>query len=162
MESALYIYEPTNLDIDLIIIALLATLASGVGAYILFRKKKDRTPYTGLAALLLGFIALLALVTTIFSSWSLSKITTIRIYKDKLQIEKDIIPFIELNNAVIENTGQASVSNPKIAKKTNLILLIERRNGKIYALSSENYPVKEVMTNLKAAITNWEQSTKNQ
>lgn len=157
MKQALHIYQPTHLNTDLVIIASLIFLASSLGAWILFRKKTSRTPYTNLLALLLSFGALIALATTVFSGWSLARTRTVSIYSDKIQIGKINIPFTELSNAVVENINQTTVMNSNVLKNSPTVLLLSQRDGKTYALASENYPVQEIMANIKSAFADWEQ-----
>lgn len=157
MEQPVFSFEPSNLDTDLFIIALLAFLGGTAGAIVMFWKKNNRTAYTGLTAMLLGMVALIAFATAIFSGWDILRTPAIHIYATKIKIGNQIIPFDQINNAVVENTNQTAALNPSILKESNSILLIELQNGKTYAFSSKNYSVREVMARLKQSIGDWEQ-----
>ncbi len=156
MTEALHLYEPTNQSTGTIWLAIFIFIASSIGAFMLFRQKNNRTPYTNLGAMLVGFVAMIALCTAVFSWWAFYRIATVQIYTNAIQIGNDRIDFATLNNAEIRKDEQKSFVNPMIVKNSVLLMLIEQRGGKTYVLSSEHYPVTDIMRKLKAAVTQWE------
>ena len=158
MDIPLYSYDPVNQHYSVVWMALAVFVIGMIGAIWLFRQKP--TPgssiYTGLVGMLIGFIALIALGTGIFGWLAMTKNTTVAIYTDKIELGKKEIPFGQLKDAVIETSKETSMINPNITKKSVQLLFISDNQGKTYAFSEEHYPIREMMTNLKAAFTQWE------
>lgn len=161
MDVPLHSYEPVNQHYSMIWMALAVFVIGMIGAIWLFRQKPaiGNNIYTGLVGMLIGFIALIALGTGIFGWLAMTKNTTVAIYTDKIELGKKEIPFQELKDAVIEESKETSWINPNITKKSVQLLFISDRQGKTYAFSEENYPIKEMMTNLKTAFTQWENAS---
>lgn len=158
MNLLLQIYEPVNQDFGMVWLALSIFIIGTVATVWLFRQKPiaGSSAYTGLAGMLVGFVALIALGTGIFGWLALAKNTTVTIDADKISFARQQIPFQNLKNAVIEESRQTSWINPNITKKSVQLLLIEDSRGKTYVLSEEHYPIKAIMQNLKAAVSKWE------
>lgn len=129
-----------------------------VGAIWLFRQKpaNNKSAYTGLIGMLIGFLALIALGTGIFGWIALAKNTTFSIYEDRVVFGKRQIPFQNLRNAIIEESKETSWINPNITKKSVQLLFVTDYQGNTYVFSEENYPIKEIIAKLKAAVTQWE------
>ncbi len=158
MEVPLHVYDPINQSFALIGVAIAVFVISSVGAFLLFRQdtRHRGNQYTGLFGMLLGFIALIAFGTALFGWLATAKTSTVRIYADRVELGKRTLYYKNIENAVIEESRESSWVNPSITKRSVLLLFIADYEGHTYVLSAENYPIKEIMNNLKAAIAAWE------
>jgi hypothetical protein len=158
MDIPLQSYQPVNQDYELVWMALGIFIIGAIGSVWLFRQKPaaGRNAYTGLIGMLIGFIAIISLGTGIFGWLAIAKNRTLHIYADRIEFGKRRIPFQNLENAVIEESKETSWINPNITKKSVQLLFLADNQGKTYVLSAENYPVKEIMAKLKAAVAQWE------
>ncbi|MDX1943174.1 MAG: hypothetical protein SFU99_21600 [Saprospiraceae bacterium] len=159
MDTPLATFEPSSGSVEsLSIIALVVFAACAIGTFLLLRQKlSGRTRNMNLiAAMLLFFIGMISLGTLVFNTLLHQKVGTVMIYRDGIQLGKRKINFAQIENARIEDASQTSFINPNIVKKKSQILLISERNGKVYALSSEHYPVTEVIATMRQALQQWE------
>lgn len=106
MNESLYTFEPVNQNFGLLWTALVLLLIAGLASLRLFTQKKGKTIYTDLGAMLLGFVALIALVTAIFTGWTVQRTGTVAIYNQAIELQGERIAFKDLQNAVIEQSQQ--------------------------------------------------------
>lgn len=164
MDVPLHVYEPVNQSLALVWVAFAVFAISGVGAIWLFRQDLHHkgNQYNGLLGMLMGFIALIALGTGIFGWLATTKTGTVRIYTDRLELGKQQIAFQNIENAVLEESRETSWVNPNITKRSVRLLFLADKAGHTYVLSEQNYPIQEIMTKLRAAMTQWEHTSLNQ
>ena len=161
MEDILYTIEPNSSGDRLtIIVALLAALGALAGMFALLR-----TPSTGdqrnrrmLGAMLLFFVVLIASGTSFFSWLKTRKVSTITIYNDAVETPYGKVAFRNIKNASIETDRQPSFVNPSRATRQTKLLLIEEMDGKAHVMSEKDYDLQNIMSKLKKAVKQWEDS----
>ncbi|MBK7870248.1 MAG: hypothetical protein IPJ74_05940 [Saprospiraceae bacterium] len=159
MDAPLATFEPSAAGIEsLSIIALIVFVACALGTFLLLRQRSSgRARNMNLViAMLLFFVGMISLGTFIFNTLAHQRVGTVIIYADGIQLGKNKIGFANIENARIEDASQSSFVNPSIVTKKAQVLLISERNGKTYALSSEHYPLAEVMAAMRQALQQWE------
>ncbi len=160
METPLATFEPIAEGmLSLSYLALTIAIACGAGTVILLRQSvRGRARQNSiLIAMLLFFVSMIALGTFIFNTLAYQKVGVIKIYADSIQLGREKIPFAEIENAKIEEAGRISRINPSMMQNQTQILLIARQNGRTYAISSEHYPLKEVLETMRQALRAWEE-----
>ena len=102
-----------------------------------------------IVAMLVFFLAIIAMSTAFFSGWNILKTGKVALYENKIVIGQSAIPFTNIKNVIIETDRGTSLINPKINTRSIDILLIEEKSGAVHAISEEQYPVGEIMKKLK-------------
>ncbi|HMO38694.1 MAG TPA: hypothetical protein PKC76_07390 [Saprospiraceae bacterium] len=155
MEEPMIVFEPVTAGMDsLSITAIIILVGCIAGSWVLLRQKASgRNRNTNmLVVMLLFFTGMIALGTLVFNNLAQQRVGVVQIYADRLELGRRSIPFTDIDNAVIEEAGRSSSFNPGVLRDRNLLLLISERGGKTYVLSSEHYPVQEVMGTLRSAM----------
>lgn len=126
----------------------LTTLAGMV--FVLSKKVDyDQKTRSWLIALLLFVVFILSSGTSLFSYLTLDKTPVLSLYKDHMMIGSEKVPYANVKQVKIEKGEQTSFVNPSVVTKKYQFLLIELVGGKTYAFSERNYPVNEVLGELK-------------
>jgi len=156
MNTSLYTYEPANQSYGIVWLALGVFVLGAAVAVWLFRHTSTSSAYTGMLSMLAGFAALIALGTGVFGWLALAKNKTLRICTDRVEFGTHIIPYQNLKNAALEESKTTALFNPNSVQKSVQLLFLQEKCGRTHVLSGAYYPVQEILTNLRAAINNWE------
>ncbi len=163
MDAPIAIFEPSSGSLlDTFWLALMIGVGSAIGALILWFRKPSREAHnrTQLAAMLLSFVALIALGTAWFSWLTEQRNETLRIYADGIAIGNNKIGFDRLDNAVLEPINYPSRIPMQQQRAVGQVLLVAYDNGTTVAFSSEYYPVTDIMGKLRASLTAWNKQNK--
>jgi hypothetical protein len=155
MEEALYTFEPNLADTSSTLwLGVLAAVAGLAGCLFLLRKAgsgENRNHYL-LGALLFFFVFLIGMSTAFFSWWTQRKIGPVKIYADAITTPYGTAEFAKIENAYIKEERRPSLINPNITRERYKLLIIEETDGKVHALSEENYDLTDIFQKLRDAI----------
>lgn len=143
---------------------LLALIIAGgalLATVVLLRRKttRDNRTRTLLLAMLFFFAFLIASSTAFFSWLSARRTGPVMIYAEAIETPYGRVSFDNIRNASIEEEKERSLINQNIIKKTTRLLVIEEKNGKAHVLSEQNYPIQQILGELKAAVKKWEEKS---
>lgn len=152
MNDVLFTYRADSADALYLWIGIVVAVSSFVGTYLLLRNPGQGRKHTlsVLMAMLLFFAGLMAAATSFFSGWSLRKQGVVEIFADRLVIGKHEVPFDQIKELYLKKDQSGSVLQQE--GKQYLFLVIQDRSGKASTISDQNYPVYEIMEQLKATI----------
>lgn len=145
-------YAPTsNSDQITLIVCVLIAIIGFYLTYRFLKRKVTREQHNRnvLMAMLFFFAALISTTAAFFSGWSLSKQGQVVLYEEGMKIGRNELAYSSIKRMAVRNDQSSSFVNPQITTRSANILLIESKDGKTYALSSEYYPLGEVYAKLK-------------
>lgn len=152
MDNPLYTYRVESADGVYLWVGIVLAILSFAGTYFLLKRPGQGRKHTMsvLMAMLLFFAGLMATATAFFSGWSLRKQGTVDIYADRIVIGQHEVPFSQIKELYLKKDQSGSILQQ--GGETYLFLVIQDRAGKASAVSNQNYPVQEIMENLKATM----------
>ena len=137
-------------------IALACAVMLLIPTVILFRQNKNRTQQ--IVAMLLGFLAMIALGTAFFQWYTSGRGGSVKVYADRIES-----PFLTIEKEAVrrvfytKNSARDPRATPRLDPAADLengeefILIIEPKQGRRMLLSSEVFPVREI----GAALEGW-------
>lgn len=144
-------YAPTSNDQITLIISILIAIVGFYLTYRFLKRKVTREQHSRnvLIAMLFFFAALISTTVAFFSGWSLSKQGQVVLYENGMKIGGNELAYSSIKRMVVRNDQSSSFVNPQVTTRSSNILLIESKDGRTYALSSEHYPLGELYAKLK-------------
>jgi hypothetical protein len=158
MNELVKAYEPVQSEDELYLWlgGLVAVLAFGAMAFVIRREfSYEEHSKKWLIALLLFIVGIIASGTAVFSWLSQQRLGKVEIYSDHLVLGKTEIPFDQIKRINIEKEQEKSFVNPNIVEKEYELMFVEDLQGRLYVVSEEAYPVREVLRELRQAIDEW-------
>lgn len=151
MEKVLYSYQPNSNDQWYLWLGILLSVVAFGGCYWLLQRKGDKTTRTNsiILAMLAFFVGMMSFATAFFSGWNLRKQGKVELYAEQLIIGQENIPFANIRDITMRRDGGSTMLGINDDKTTNLYLLIERKDGRTFALSSQHFPINEIAGKLK-------------
>ncbi len=98
------------------------------------------------------FGIMICMSVAIFSLLNQRHLQAVELSQMHLKIEGEEIPLKELKRVYLKQDFQSSHLSPQIIRDTTYLLVVEERAGKIYVLSDNNYPVKEMVVSINEAM----------
>ena len=108
--------------------------------------------YKMLVAMLLFFSTLISLGSSVFMGLKLKKNTPIAIYPTSIETPYGVAQYDNIKNASIIADKTPSIINSSQSARITKLLVIEEKDGKAHVLSEEDYPITEILRQLKLAI----------
>lgn len=106
---------------------------------------------------LLGFIGVLvAAITLFFSSWAGHKIGPVQIDQMSIETPYGKANYRDIRRIYLEKDQGQGVFPARNSESATQLLIIEEITGKTHVLSSENYPVMEIITAIRDQMPNKE------
>ncbi|MEM1216777.1 MAG: hypothetical protein AAGJ82_13870 [Bacteroidota bacterium] len=151
MKQVLRTYTPTSNDQLYLYLGIALAVLMGGLCYWLLQRGGDKGQRTNriILAMLAFFVGMMAMATAFFSGWNLQKQGKVELYAEQLVIGSAVIPFDQIRNIAMRRDGGNSMLGITDDATVSVVLLIERRDGRTFALSSQHYPVNEIATELK-------------
>ncbi|MEQ8704103.1 MAG: hypothetical protein RIC19_09305 [Phaeodactylibacter sp.] len=139
-----------------LIFALLATVVGLAGTFLLLRKPAPRGQHNQrmLIAMLLFFTFLIGASTAFFSWMRTERLEPVMIYNNAVETSYGKVAYKDLGNAKIV-TDQQNQPFSNLNQGTTRLLVILEKDGKTHALSEEDYPIEEVLRELRNAVQDW-------
>jgi len=151
-EQQTLLFEATTTHNDqLFWIALVVCILATGGTFFLLRKTKGA--YRSLLALLSFILALVAGGTAIFSKLTSEKIGTVRLGEDSLETPYGKTQLEDIRDAYIEMDQRPSLLNPGRQSDRVRLLIILEDDGKTHVLSEANYPIEEILREMRNRLT---------
>lgn len=154
MENDIQIFQAVNTESEHVFwISLVVLIVAAVATWLLLRShnKKPRKEYTLLA--LLSFIAaLLAGGTAVFSKLTTTRIGPVTLTAETIETPYGTAQLSALQNAYIQMDQRKSFVNPNLTQDRVRLLLIIEQDGKTHVLSEANYPIEQILDELKQRV----------
>lgn len=158
MDELIKSYQPVHSEDELYLWlgALVAILAFGAMAFVIRKEfSYEEQSSKWLIALLLFIVGLIASGTAVFSWLSQERIGKVDIYADHLVLGKTEIPFDQIKKINIAKEQEKSFVNPNMVQKEYELLFVEDVEGKVFVVSGQAYPVREMLQEARQAIDQW-------
>ncbi len=158
MNELLKSYQPIRSEDELYLWlgALVAVMAFGAMAFVIRKEfSYEEQSKKWLIALLLFIVGLISTGTAFFSWMSQQRMGKVEVYSDHLVLGKTNLPFDQIKRINIQKEQEKSFVNPAIVRKEYQLLFVEDLKGRVYVVSEEAYPVREVMKEMRKAIDEW-------
>lgn len=145
-----------------LILALLATLGGLLGTVLLLRKPAPPGQHNQrmLIAMLLFFTFLIGASTAFFTWMRTKRLQPVEIYTDAVVTPYGRVLFEDLGNAKI-TTDKQSQPFSNLSQEGTRILAILEKDGTTHALSESDYPINEVLHELRKAVQSWKEKSKS-
>lgn len=139
-----------------LILALLATVVGLGGTILLLRNPAPRGKHNQrmMIAMLLFFAFLIGASTAFFTWMRTKRLEPVMIYTDAVVTSFGKVPFEDLGNARIMMDQQNSPFSNLDRESTRILAILEK-DGKTHALSEEDYPIDEILRELRKAVKDW-------
>ncbi len=151
MTEALYTFTPNHSSDQVTFWSSIAITVVAIFLTVRMLKRQEGMDYNRrmLLAMLFFFGGIIAAGTAFFSGWSMYKQGTVYLYEDAVRIGEERFAFTDIRRMVVKEDKGQSFVNPQITTRTTRILLIELKNGHVFALSEEQYPLADLLGRLK-------------
>ncbi|MEL7220519.1 MAG: hypothetical protein AAGJ93_04320 [Bacteroidota bacterium] len=128
----------------------LALLAFGACYYFLKKPAQGRS-YTNqtITAMLFFFVGLMASSTAFFSGWNLRRQGNISLKANEMIIGVNQVAYSDIKDLYLRKDQASSALGMPSTEAANLILIVEKKNGKTFAISSTQFPINEIYGELK-------------
>jgi len=151
-EQQTLLFEATTTQNDqLFWIALIVCLVAAGGTFLLLRQSKGA--YRSLLALLSFILALVAGGTALFSKLTSERIGTVRLGEDFLETPYGKTKLADIRDAYIEMDQRPNPLNPGQKRDRVRLLIVLEEDGKTHVLSEENYPIEEILREMRNRLT---------
>ncbi len=151
-EQQTLLFEATTTQNDqLFWVALVVCLLAAAGTFLLLRTSKGA--YRSLLALLSFILTLLAGGTALFSKLTSEKIGTVRLGQDYLETPYGKTKLEDIRDAYIEMDRRPSLLKPGQGSDRVRLLIILENDGKTHVLSEANYPIQEILQEMRNRLT---------
>ncbi len=139
-----------------LIISVLAAAVSLAGTVWLLRRPavRGRHNQNMLIAMLLFFTFLIGASTAFFTWMRSERLGPVEIYTDRVVTPYGTAPFEDIDNAKITMDQQQQPFSNLNQETTRLLAIIEK-DGKTHALSEADYPIEEILRELRVAVKDW-------
>lgn len=158
MNELIKLYKPVHSEDELYLWlgTLVAVLAFGAMAFVIRKEfSYDEQSKKWLIALLLFIVGIIASGTAVFSWLSQQRIGKVEIYADHLVLGKTEVPFDQIKKVLIEKEREKSFVDPNMVRKEYELLFVEDLEGKVFVVSGQAYPVREMLREIRQTIDEW-------
>lgn len=145
-----------------LILALLATIVGLAGTIFLLIKPAPRGQHNQrmLIAMLLFFTFLIGASTAFFSWMRTERLQPVFIYDDAVETSFGYLSYDKIGNAKIMMDKQNQPFSNLNQETTRMLAIIEK-NGKTHALSEADYPIDDILRELRKAVKSWKEKSKS-
>lgn len=148
------VFEAVNTNSATIWTALAVALLCGIGAvwfqYTRFESVNKRLQQIG--QMLLFYGVLISLGVAGFSFWQNTKTVDLVFKEDSVETPYGVLKYNNIKNAKIQTETMSSLANPNMVRSRIQLLVITETNGKSHVLSEENYPIRNVLGEIRERI----------
>lgn len=151
MEQDMQVFQAVNTQTEQTFwIGLVVCLLAALATWFLLRayNQQARKEYS-LLALLSFIVALLAGGTALFSKLTSTKIGPVTLTSEAIETPYGEARLADIQNAYIEMNQRKSYVNPNITQDRVRLLLIIEKDGKTHVLSEANYPIEDILNQLR-------------
>lgn len=141
-----------------LVLSLLAAAVGLAGTVWLLKKPAERGRHNQnmLIAMLLFFTFLIGAGTAFFTWMRTQRLGPVEIYTDRVVTPYGTAAFEDIDNAKITTDQQQQPFSNLNPGATRLLAIIEK-GGKTHALSESDYPIEEILRELRIAVKGWKE-----
>jgi hypothetical protein len=154
MNDDVITFHPDSSDQLYLWLGIAIALAAFTACYFLLKKPAKGRSYTNqtIIAMLFFFVGLMAASTAFFSGWNLRKQGTISLQANEMTIGVNHIPYTDIKELYLRKDQGVSAFGMPDTEEANLILMVEKKDGQTFAISSQQFPVNEIYGQLKTIL----------
>jgi hypothetical protein len=154
MNDHITTFQPDSSDQLYLWLGIAIALVAFIACYYLLKKPAKGRSYTNhtIIAMLFFFVGLMATSTAFFSGWNLRKQGSISLQANEMTIGVNHIPYNEIKELYLRKDQGVSALGMPNTEEANLILMVEKKGGQTFAISSQQFPVNEIYGQLKAIL----------
>lgn len=151
MNDDILTFQPNSNDQTYLWLGIIiAIIAFAVCYYFLKKPAKGRTYTTQtIIAMLFFFLGLMASSTAFFSGWNLRRQGNISLKANEMTIGVNQIDYDDIKDLYLRKDQAGSALGLPSKEAANLILIVEKKDGKTFAISSKQFPINEIYGQLK-------------
>lgn len=116
------------------------------------RRKQSNTK--NLISMLLGFIGLIAIGSSVFSFLTSKRIGQVRVYEDRIETSEGTINAKQIKKAYIHESTPSTPFKLNELGEEALLLLIEEKDGQVHVFSEQNYDIQQMLKDLRPWLKN--------
>jgi hypothetical protein len=148
METPLYTFEAAKSLLDTWLIGSIIVGFLGFGAYFFQNKlpvRQNLRSVVGLAAALIGFVALLSLGLKLFS---MSRLKPVKLYRNSIETPYGTAEFKEIKDFFIKKEIHYKPMQPNVIADSARYMFIIERNDKGHVLSEGDYMIDSILSKM--------------
>jgi hypothetical protein len=148
METPLYTYEAAKSFLDSWLIGSILISLIGFGLYFFQEKipvEQRLKNVVGLAAALVGLVAVLSLGLKLFS---MARLKPVKLYRNSVETPYGTVQWREIKDFYIKKETHYKPMQPNVITDSTRFLFIVERNDKGHVLSEGDYPIDSVLAKM--------------
>jgi hypothetical protein len=148
METPLYTYEAAKSFLDTWLIGSIILGLLGFGAYFFQEKlpvEERLRKVIGLAAALIGLVAVLSMGLKLFS---MARLKPVKLYRTSIETPYGTAQFREIKDFYIKKEVHYKPMQPNVVADSARYLFILEGNDKGHVLSEGDYPIHDILTKM--------------
>lgn len=148
METPLHTFVPYDLSLPTSVwLSLVVMLVAALGTAYFLRPSPDRSQRNMrmLGAMLLFFVAIMALGTGFFSFWNSRRtLAPVTLFTDRIESGYGVSKIKDLRSAYMKVEDRLALFPTVENTKKDTFLIVEQKDGRSHVFSSQEYPVKKM------------------